>query len=374
MSRISRFGGMLCGALALAATQTAAARELTFAIGLPPNHTWSQTMKYVADRLPEATSGALTAETYYGSLLNLKQSLTGLRDGVADVGMIVPGYHPAELPDTNLIIDLAMLGKDGIVLSAAVSDYMFNCDPCLQEAQAQGSTFVAMTANAPYMLQTIEPMTKPEDLKGKKIRSFSAFGRWAEYVGAIKMSMSANDIYDALSRGTLDANLHPAAELYNLNFADVVQYVTRLPLGTYNGNQFQVNNDVWRSLTTEQRRVILDLFGEAAAHTAVDFQVFSDHVLDVKAPENGIEVLEPSPELVALTNEFIEQDLKSLAAETEKNYGITDAAEKIETFEGYIQRWRDLLGEIDHTDKDAVADLFHREIWSKLDAATYGMQ
>lgn len=359
-----------CGALAPA---QAADRDLTFAIGLPPIHTWSKAYTYVEENIEERTGGTLGAEVYYGSLLNLKQSLTGLRDGVADAAMLVPGYHPAELPQTNLIVDLAMLGKNATVLSGAVSEYMFTCPECLAETEANGSVFVAMTANAPYMLLTIEPMVTVDSLKGKKIRSFSAFGRWVEYVGGIKMSMSANDIYDALSRGALDANLHPATELYNLNFADVVKYVTRLPLGTYNGNEYNFNSDTWRDLTTEQRRHVLDLFAEAAALTTVQFQTFNDEVLDSKAATDGIEVLDPSPEMVKLTDEFIAHDMANFDQMAKDNYGIQDAPARVERFQGLIDKWRDLLSTIDATDVAAVTALYKAEIWDKVDAETYGM-
>lgn len=351
----------------------AAEKELTFAIGLPPIHTWSKTYTYVDEIIEERSGGAFGVEVHYGSLLNLKQSLTGLRDGIADAAMLVPGYHPAELPQTNLIVDLAMLGQDAIVLSAAVSEYMFTCPECLAESEANGSVFVAMTANAPYMLQTTEPLTTVESLKGKKIRSFSAFGRWVEYMGGIKMSLSANDIYDALSRGTLDANLHPATELYNLNFKDVAKYVTNLPLGTYNGNQYNFNIDVWRSMTADQRRLMLDMFAEGAALTTVEFQTFNDEILSKKAAEDGIEVIEPSPELVAATKKFIEEDMANMDQMAKDNYSIQDAPARIARFEGLIEKWRGLLGEIDATDIEAVTALYKKEIWDKIDAATHGM-
>lgn len=351
----------------------AAERELTFAIGLPPNHMWSVVYDYVDEQIAERTEQALEAEVFYGSLLNLKQSLTGLRDGIADAAMLVPGYHPAEMPQTNLMVDLAMLGEDAVVLSAAASDYMFTCEECLQESIDNGSVFLAMTANPAYMLLSIEPMTTVESLQGKKIRSFSAFGRWVEHVGGIKMSMSANDIYDALSRGTLDANLHPAVELWGLNFKDVVKYVTRMPLGTYNGNQFNINTDVWRSLPVEQRAQILDLFAEGAALAAVKAQAENEEILDVKAAKEGIEVLDPSPELVAATEEFVEQDMANMEQMALDNYGIEDAGERIERFEGLIDKWRELLADVDTTDVEAVTQLYKQEIWDKIDPETYGM-
>ena len=352
---------------------SAADRNLIFAIGLPPIHTWSKTLAYVDEHIEERSNGSLATEVFYGSLLNLKQGLLGVRDGIADAALLVPGYHPAEMPQVNLILDLAMLGHNATVLSAATSEYMFTCPECLAESEANGSVFLAMTSNAPYMLLTTEPMVTLESLRGKNIRSFSAFGRWVEYMDGIKMSLSANDIYDALSRGTLDANLHPATELYNLNFKDVAKYITRLPLGTYHGNQFNMNIDTWRGLTAEQRRLLLDLFAEAAALTTVQFQTFNDDILSGAGAEDGIQVLEPSPELVAATEQFIAEDMANMDAMARKNYGIMDAAPRIERFTALIEKWRGQLAGIDATDVAAVTALYKSEIWDKIDAATHGM-
>lgn len=351
----------------------AADRDLTFALGLPPIHMWAVFYEYLDQNLESRTNNALGAEVYYGSLLNLKQSLTGLRDNIADSAMLVPAYHPAEMPQTNLIVDLAMLGEDAVVLAAASSEYIFSCAACLKESEANGSIFLAMTSNPAYMLQTVKPMVTLEQIKGKKIRSFSAFGRWVEYVGGIKMSLTANDIYDALSRGALDANMHPAVELVGLNLKDVVKYVTKLPLGTYHGNQFNFNTATWRSLSPELRRDMIDLFGEAAAKSSVEAQVHNDKILNVVAAQEGIEVLEPSAELVAATTSFIAKDMAAMEQMALDNYGITDAGVRIETFKGLIAKWRVLIAEIDKSDVAAVTALYKREIWDKIDAETHGM-
>lgn len=374
-----RHAKALLGAVAFAGslavgTMASEAEELTFAIGLPPSHSWSEAYKYMEEHLAERTNGTLEPKVFYGSLLNLQQALTGVRDGIAQVGFLVPGYHPAELPQTNLIVDLAMVGDDAPVMSAATTEYLFTCPECMAEYKNQGSVFTGMSSNSPYMILSKGPMTTLDSLKGKKLRSFSAFGRWAEYVGAIKVSMSANDIYEALSQGVIDANLHPPSELYNLNFADVVTHVTRLPLGTYQGNSlFNVNNGVWASWTPEQRAAFLEVAAEANAYSSVKHEQFNQQVLNEKAPAGGIKVVEPSPELTAKTREFVEQDLKGIAELAAERYGIDDAQARIDRYRELVKKWKTLLGGIDASDWKQVAELYKKEIYGKVDPASFGM-
>lgn len=39
-------------------------------------------------------------------MLNFTETFTGLRDGIADSGFVVPAYHRAELPYANLLSDM----------------------------------------------------------------------------------------------------------------------------------------------------------------------------------------------------------------------------------------------------------------------------
>ena len=118
---------------------------------------------------------------------------------------------------------------------------------------------------------------------------------------------------------------------------------------------------------------MLDLFAEAAALTTVEFQNFNDEVLNTKAAQDGIQVLEPSPELVALTDRFILEDLANFDQMAKDNYGIQDAPQRVERFRGLIIRWRELLSAIDANDVEAVTKLYKTEIWDKVDAASHGM-
>jgi len=80
MPRVIKFG-MAVALLAGGLTATSAtAKDLIFAIGLPPIHTWSKTLAYVDEHIDERSGGALSTEVFYGSLLNLKQGLNGVRD------------------------------------------------------------------------------------------------------------------------------------------------------------------------------------------------------------------------------------------------------------------------------------------------------
>ena len=76
--------------------------------------------------------------------------------------------------------------------------------------------------------------------------------------------------------------------------------------------------------------------------------------------------------MVARTKAFIESDLAIIAQTAEKNSGIKNAAPKIARFRQLLQKWEKLMPDQNWETK-ALADIYYREIYSKIDPKTHGM-
>ena len=94
-------------------------------------------------------------------------------------------------------------------------------------------------------------------------------------------------------------------------------------------------------------------------------------LLGSPTPTN-VTVVEPAPDLVAATKAFVEADLALIARLNEEQYGVADAAAKVARFRDLVARWNGLVDGIDSGDADAVAALYKREIFDRLDPARYG--
>lgn len=359
---------------ALVASQPARAEDpkvLRINVGLPPTHTWVTAYTYFAKELPAATNNTMKAEEYYGTLLNFRETVPGIRDGVADVGLAVVAYFPAEFRETNIVGELGMLGEDGITMSGAVSEYIFNCEPCLAEFERFNQVYLGTTASPVYRLFSTMPVTTLDNLKGLKIRSGAGvYTRWAEHFGASPSTLSATEVYEGLSQGVINANLHPTTELINLNLSEVAKYVTELPLGTFNAvSVYSMNRDVWNELTDEQRAGILDLTARGNAHVAVQYEMANRAAKDA-AIAKGVTFVQPDEALLAATRDFAANDALSAATAMEATYGVKDAEAKVKTFMDLSKKWAELTKDV-KVDEAAFAELMKREIWSKLDAKTY---
>lgn len=364
--------GCACAAVMTGSVQ---AETLRFAIGVPENFTVVQAMKYFAEKLPERTGGKMDAKLFTGSsLLNFTETFSGVKDGIADMGYVVAAYHRAELKESNLIGDLGMLGSNLVVMAGAASEYCFTDAECAAEYMNQGQVFLGFGSTPPYRVISKTPLKSMADLKGKRIRSFSAYGRWAEDVGGVQVNLPAGDIYQGFSQGTIDANMHPYEALVTLSLKDVAKFVTDLPLGTFYINAlFNTNQGLWRGWDAETRIAVMDTavegIGRAAAATYSEDLAFAGGGV----AELGVEVVTPDQDVIDATKAFVDKDVPAIAALNEQTFGVTGAAPKIARFQELVAKWEGLVAGIDPSNQDEVADLYRENVFGSIDKSTYGM-
>ncbi|MEO1988813.1 MAG: C4-dicarboxylate TRAP transporter substrate-binding protein [Martelella sp.] len=368
---------LLCGALPPVAAQ---AETIRYAIGFPPGGAATDGVKEFNERLKAETD--LELKIYELSLLDLKETPPGVRDGLADAGYILTTYYPAEFSETNLPVNMSMLAtvgtptkSSGAVMAGVMSEYvMLHCDKCEQQYSAQNQLFLGAIGTPEYVQLCTTPIRSVEDLKGKKMRSsVDAMGRWAESFGATKVSIPANDVYEAMSQGVVDCTMISAAELGNLQLFDVTKYITLgLPGGSFAGvGSLNVNLDTWRSLSAEQRAEMLRLAPFNSAAITVNYHHASMDDIE-QARANGTEIIERPVDMATATEAFVNDDATVIKASFADDYGLQNVDEKYELIVGLIEKWKALTADV-YADKDAMAELLWNEVFSKVDAATYGM-
>ncbi len=350
----------------------ASAEELRIAIGMAGNSGLVRGMEKFAENIDAETGGEYTGKVYAGSLLNFAETMTGLRDGIADAGFVVPAYHRAEFPNTNLVSDASTLTTDPVVMGGVVNEYMMECAACLKEYADQGQVFLGLTVSGPYYLMSVNKVQSLADFQGRKYRGFGPFGRWVGAMGGTPVVLSANDIYEAISQGQIDGNTHIVDVLKSLSLGEVTDYVLDEPIGLFPGNSmFNVSKMVWDELSDDQKRAFLRAGGGAAAWTTVTYLADNQAYLNDPASV-GVELVEPDAELAAASAKFREDDLATVAAENKEKHGIADADAQVARLKELTAKWEKLVEGIDAKDPEAVKDLYLREIFDKVDPSILG--
>ena len=293
---------------------------------------------------------------------------------MVDIGFVLPPLFPSEVPETHLAVDLAMLGSNPWAMAGAMTEYVFTCQECLAEHLKNNQVYLGSSSTAPYMIVSTKKAVTLDEIKGKKLRSGAApWARWAQHFGAVALTIPGNQVFESVSGGTVDGAMVSAAELSNLRLIDVVKFITvGVPTGTYHGidnNNF--NRNTWRSLTESQRKAVLE--AAAMSTAAVSWKYVVDGAQNMKdAQAKGIQIHQAPADVVARSKAFIDADLATIAQAAEKNSGIKNASQKIARFRQLVEKWEKLTPE-GNWEPNKLAEIYYREIYSKIDPKTHGM-
>lgn len=372
---------LLCGAASLGTA--ASAKQLSYAMGMPPGSISAKIGQDYANAVKDYTNGDLTVKVYPLSLLNFAETSAGVRDGMADIGYLLAPYFPAEYPHSNMISEASMLltlmgkeihGKEGMAYMGAVSEFtFFHCPECNKEFAQQNQVYTGSTGSSPYILQCTQPVTNLEQLQGKRLRvGASNWSRWAKALGATPITMSANEMHEALSQGVVDCIVLSVPEITNFGLMDTVSDITRVvPGGIFAGTEVtNINRDTWQGLTDDERAALLHAAAITSAATPWVYHQRHEEILkQVKA--NGGTIHQPSKQLVEKTRAFVREDMKTIANYYQDKYGVQDGKEMLATFRPILEKWVKLVQDVNS--RQELVDLYWKEVYSKVDPTTHGM-
>lgn len=142
-------------------------------------------------------------------------------------------------------------------------------------------------------LTTNKPIHTLKDLKGMKIRTpqTDVYVRMVDSWGAAACPINLNDLYMALSTGTVDGQENPLATFESYKFYEVVKYVI-LTNHIICPNMIFINGDVWNAMSEHDQKVVQD-----AVDHAVKWQdeetIKAEKSLAEKLQKFGVEIITP---------------------------------------------------------------------------------
>ncbi len=374
--RRALLGLTMVSAIAMAAA-SADARELKGSTHLPPKNDtivngYVPFVKYVEER----TKGSLKIKVFNGgTLLGPRAAAGGIKDGVVDMGYVIVGYHPAEFPMLGgFANDISAIGTDPVATVAATTDWVFNhCKPCLEEFAKQGNVFTGAGAVPGMVIMSKVKFDKLSDYAGKRIRSNGGF--WDEFIkslGAVPVNVPSSEQYEALNRGLVDAVIHVPSSMKTYSLWDMVKDVTLINFGIYRSlNTFAFNPAVWKSLTADERKAILESALDANLDIAQGYLDTGKEALEGSKKKN-IAIHAPAPEVQAKVDEFIAKMTKEGVELGKTKYGMADAEKVVGTVIDLNKKWEAIWKETGQ-DLAKFKVRAREEILGKVNAAQYGL-
>ena len=362
---------LLAGAALAVLTASANAETLRTTSAFGPAHVQAtKVYPRLFEKLKEFTGGRWDGQDTPSGLLAPNEMNAGLRDGVSDMGPVILPYFAADYPESILVGELSVIGRDNRAIAGAVTEYIVNCAECQAEFKKFGQIYLGADATTLYAFLSTKPIRNLDDIKGLRIRTAGAvFTRIVESLGGTPAQMPSSELFEGLSQGVIDATYSSIPDLKNARLYDVVKYVTEINQGVFNAAATNnASKMLWDRMSVEDRDALVHAaqYGQALG---IEGWRESETEARAEGAKKGIEFITPDQAMLDAANNFTTEHLKTVAA-TLEGRGVKDAAAKVEKYKALVEKWEGLVK--DAKTPDDYAELRYKEIWSKVDFSTYG--
>ena len=257
---------VLTGSLAAAAAagmprQTLAQEELKLASFVPPTHViWTDVITPWTREVAKLSNNQLTVRMFPAMQLGGRPPdlYRQVVQGISDITFTLPGYTSADFPM------MALTELPGAAESAADGTRKLwkLFDEFLARDFKDTKVLMLWNSDTASLMSRAKPIRTLEDLRGMRIRTPSAAqSAQLTALGAIPIDMPANQIYNNLDRGVIDASMIPMSAALDFKLIEVVKYFTiNAPLGR---SPFLVamNRSRYEKLPANLKKVIDDTTG-----------------------------------------------------------------------------------------------------------------
>jgi TRAP-type C4-dicarboxylate transport system substrate-binding protein len=217
--------------------------------------------QWFADEVKKATGGEVEIQIFWSNALGAaKENLTLLGSGAIDMAGMSAGYFPAQLPFFCAPNSLPM-AMDNICQSSALMKAFMEKIPAFQE-EAKKNKVVPIFFHLlnPYLLVTREPVTKLEDLKGKKIRTWGEdMPRLVKAAKATPVTIFLPELYENLQRGVIDGCPFSVDFIQTYKIYEVAKYVTEVVMWEGPAWGVWASEKSWNKLSAKNRKIIMDV-------------------------------------------------------------------------------------------------------------------
>lgn len=235
-----------------------------------------------------------------------------VRDGLADVALIVPGYTPGRFELTELF-ELPFLGD--VARARSVATYRIYEKELARYNEFKGVQVMSVFTGSVAQLYTSKREVRSiADFKGLKLRSPQpATSQAISLLGGVPIAKPVPEIYELASSGVIDGGVIVAETIVGFKLMDVLKRVTIVPGGLANTTLLVAMNPAkWNALSKEDQAAIAKVSGEALAGVAGRVHDESQQAAMEQIVKGNAVVQQAGPALAA--------EMKTLLAPVEKTW------------------------------------------------------
>lgn len=268
-----------------------------------------------AKEIEKLTGGRLKVEILPpGAMCGVQDVVSFLERGVFDCSLTYGGFYTGIIPEANLEIGL----PQGHRSYDEVWDAMYNrgLGDVIREAYAEHNIlWWPCAADCYYHFNTNFPVTKLEDLKGKKIRALGVYGQYVKQLGCSVATIPGAEMYMAMKLGTIDGAIYGATGLKDVKLHEVVDYYT-LPTAAQISCSLLINKNSMEKLPKDIRAIVEGSTRHILNDTSMRYITMCKQALAESVNSGSVKICELSEEEIAKMRKLVKPLWDELAAQS----------------------------------------------------------
>lgn len=254
---------LVTGAISLSALPASAeTMKITFAAAPPPAQlllriAQSQFIPTVDKRLAEGGDFKIQWTKAWGSsLAGFKDTFEAVEEGIAHMAMTLNVFEQSNLPFENLSYKVPF-ATDNVKLLNKVHRDLHKKFPVMGKAwTSRNQVFLGGAASDTWDLITKFPVTKYEDLKGKRLGASGAASAWLRAVGAVPVTSSMNQSFTNIKNGLYDGYPMSMTLAFIYKTFEAAPHYTRVNFGATVGPSISFNKQAWDKIPGYAQKIL----------------------------------------------------------------------------------------------------------------------
>lgn len=214
------------------------------------------------EEVTKRTGGKVKFETFLGnSLVKDQDIINAIGDGVIEMGKIYTVSYPGQLPIWNMT-NLPFTSPSPYVAMNTINELTATFPVFDQELAKLNVKALGVITTGGTGIVSKKPIRTVADLKGLKVRARGVQAAAFEAAGAAPVSIPWNDVYEALSKGVVDASTNYIITTRPIRHNEVTDYYIAAGLGQAVQLEL-VNRDFWNALPDDVKKIMEETMAEA---------------------------------------------------------------------------------------------------------------
>lgn len=304
--------------------------NIRIAYNLQKEHSVGVYFETLADEIEKKTADTsikITAQTFSdGQLYNDTQMGDAISQGGVEIGGLNAGLVASSSAPLLASIDLPFL-FDSWEAEKAATEGEYG-ELIGEDFENLGIQLIGWSKYGTGDVYGNFPIKVPNDLEKKKMRSVGqAVSEWLEDTGAAPVTMSSQEVFQAMERKMIDGYTTGASSVIDRSFYEVTKYGTDMNM-LQTSFPAGANLEWWNKLPEDVQAAILEA-SKVATEASIEKAREDDQMYKEKMKENGMELYKPTSEELQQWKASTKDIYNDFLQSSDKAKQLMDAVQKV---------------------------------------------